>query len=300
MTKLGQALEFIKMGIAVIPLRHRGKEPASHMMGGTWERYKSQLPTSYDVENWLWSGWQNYGVVAGWQALTIIDFDDMDAFGLWTDYFAILNKHTEVCQIPFMVKTGRGVHVYLHTPGVERVNKKLRGVDVKMNGYVVGPLSIHPGGATYQPINAMVIPIIYSLETLLPSELFPPVAVSASDKEFVAEFIPVPVATEYDAFASASIHDGGDLIAKVKAAIRIETLFPDRKQTSGDGRWWAARCPFHDDNHPSAWIDTRRQLFGCEVCNFKPLDVINLYSRQNHITDAVAIVELGKKIGAWA
>jgi len=39
MTKLGQAKQFLHNGIAVIPLRHRGKEPESAMMGGTWERY---------------------------------------------------------------------------------------------------------------------------------------------------------------------------------------------------------------------------------------------------------------------
>ncbi len=300
MEKLDYAQLFKMMGIAVIPLRHRGKEPASHMMGGSWERYKSQLPAAYDITNWLWSGWQNYGVVAGWNNLAIIDFDDALTFDIWLDYFKMLNSHHAVYETPFMVKTSRGAHVYITTPGEGKQNRKLRGVDVKIHGYVVGPMSTHPSGAIYQPINNnMVFPQVFDLDTLLPPELFPPVAVSEiAEPVLELPFIAPPRDTEYDPFQIASgASQGLDLITKVKQAVRIENLFPDRRRSSADGRWYAVRCPFHNDKTPSAHIDVIRGWFSCEVCKMKPMDVINLYARQHHVSDSIAVLELAKQIG---
>jgi hypothetical protein len=302
MTKLEYAQLFRMMGFSVIPLMHRNKLPASHMMGGTWEKYKTQLPTEYDVTNWFWSDWQNYGVVAGWNNLTIIDFDDAMTFDLWLNYFAMVNRDNAICASPFMVRTSRGAHVYITTPGVERVNKKLRGVDVKMNGYVVGPGSTHPSGAIYQALNHnFCFPEIYSLDTLLPADLFPPMAIIETVNPVIEmEFVYPPQATEYDPFAAASgASQGLDLITKVKQAVKIENLFSNRHQTSIDGRWWSTLCPFHDDHNPSFWIDTRRQLCGCETCQMLPMDVINLYSRQHHVTESIAVVELAKQAGIW-
>lgn len=301
MNKLEWAKMFLSLGIAVIPLRHRGKEPESRMMGGTWERYKTTLPNEYDVNNWLWSGWQNYGVVAGHGNLAIIDFDDMAAFELWSDYQRILSKHRVFDQIPFMVKTNRGVHVYVRLYG-DYNNQKLRGVDVKIHGYVVGPESTHPSGATYMPLNSnLAFPDVYSLETLLPPDLFPKIVPEAStghlealEMEFGGEEIAV---TEYDPFQAAVMVGQVDLITLVKGKFRIETMFPDKIQTSGDGRWWAACCPFHDDKHPSFWIDSRRQLCGCNSCGMKPMDAINLYARTHGISESDAITELGKRTG---
>jgi DNA primase len=101
-----------------------------------------------------------------------------------------------------------------------------------------------------------------------------------------------------DPFAAASGQvTGADLITKVKAAVRIESWFPDRQKSSGDGRWYAAKCPFHDDKNPSFWIDTRKQLCGCESCRMLPMDAINLYARMHKVSDAIAVTELGRLVG---
>jgi len=297
MDKLTFAQLFVKMGIAVIPLRHRGKEPESQMMGGTWQKYQTILSTEREITNWLFSGWQNYGVVAGWNNLAILDFDNADAFAMWLDYFAALNKHVEVLPMPFMVRTARGAHVYITLPaGI--ANSKRRGVDVKIHGYVVGPGSVHPSGAIYAAMNNdMVFPVVWDLETILPSELFPCVAPSVSVRQIECKFEVAPPTTEYayDPFAAASQQVTDiDLITKVKQAVRIETLFPDAYKTSTDGRWLACKCIFHNDNKPSAWIDTKHQICGCNVCNFKPLDVINLYSRIHNLSNHDAIIALAK------
>jgi len=300
---------FGALGIAVIPLRHRGKEPASHMMGGSWERYKELLPTEYDVKNWLWSGWQNYGVVAGHNHLAVLDFDDMSAFNIWSSYFETNVKRYKTVELiadPFMVKSARGVHVYITLPTDGYNNQKRQGVDVKVHGYVVGPGCTHPSGAMYEPINhTFYFPTVFDLSTILPDELFPMVAAQEIEPTVPEmSFEPQQLPTEYqsDPFEAASGYATGlDLITKVKQSIQIQSWFPDRHQTSGDGRWWACKCIFHDDQSPSAWIDTRKQLYGCQsqscIASQRPFDAINLYSRMKHISDADAVVELGRLVG---
>ena len=43
--------QFIELGISVIPLYHRSKEP----MLPSWRDYQTSLPTEYQLENWLGS-----------------------------------------------------------------------------------------------------------------------------------------------------------------------------------------------------------------------------------------------------
>lgn len=295
-TKLQMAQTFLAMGIAVIPLRHRGKEP---QLIASWEKYKSELPTQYDLVKWFGSGWQNYGVVCGWNFLAVIDFDTREAFDLWHGFYTqYLLRVYEV--MPYMVKTNRGAHVYVRMPGGGN-NQKRRGVDVKFHGYVVGPGSTHPSGAVYEPMNhEYVFPDVFSLDTLLPVELFPPVAENVVTVPMSPIQEPLPLHTEYDAFQSASlVADGADLITKVKNAVRIENLFSNIRRTSSDGRWFVTLCPFHDDHNPSMWIDARRQLCGCETCKMKPMDSINLYARMHNLSESLAVTELAKVAGVW-
>lgn len=300
MTKLETALEFVKNGYGVIPLGHRSKSPAVK----TWQPYREKLPTKRECELWLSSGWQNYGVVCGWNDLTVIDFDNMDVFNVWMEYFRIITKYN-VVNVPFMVKTGRGAHVYITHPCIDRVNSKRVGIDIKQNGYVVGPGSTHPSGAEYIGMGVMQFPLVWDLETLLPSELFVPVV------EVTPEVAPVifeaKQTTEYDPFSVASTmplngvktaQNGADLIKTIKDTVRLESLFPQAQK--GTNGYLMACCPFHDDKSPSFWIDTKKQICGCHVCNMKPMDSINLYQRQHGISASEAVIGLAKEIGILA
>lgn len=290
MTILQRALEFLKLGISVIPLRHRSKEP----MLKTWKPYQphteySLLPTENDLIRWFGSGWQNYGVVAGWNNLAFLDFDDFDTFKLWKDYIELLK-----IPMPFTVLSARGAHVYISLP-TDGFNEKRQGLEVNRHGYVVGPGSTHPNGTQYVGLGPLRIMPVESLETILPEDLFPHVAPVTCFNGAAAVITPN---TEYkfDPFASA----GMDLITKVKHAVRIESFFVDIKRTSVDGRWYAALCPFHDDHNPSMWIDVRQQLCGCQVCGMKPMDAINLYSRMKNIPESAAITMMAQEVGVWA
>jgi hypothetical protein len=299
-TKLEFAQMFQKQGISVIPLRHRGKEPDI----ATWECYKSILSTNQEIHQWLYSGWNNYGVVAGWKNLAFIDFDDMNTFALWFDWFALLNKHAEVYPMPYIVRTSRGAHVYVRLYG-EGANEKRRGLDLKRHGYVVGPGCLHPSGTQYAPITEFRLIDVFDLDTFLPLDLFPRVAPSASCGQ-IGVFDGVlstgdygAVVEDYDPYQMAMFGGQTDLIATVKQRVRIESMFASVRKTSTDGRWLVTLCPFHSDSNPSMWIDTKRQLCGCHTCAMKPMDSINLFARMHNISESAAVSAMAKELGVW-
>lgn len=297
MTKLNFALEFLKNKISLIPIYHRNKKPDTSLIGGTWEQYCTTPNTEYELISWLASGWLNYGVVAGWNNLVVIDFDSLEFFEIWKLWSA-MNNTQYVADAAFKVATSRGIHVYV-TTSAPVCNDKRVGIDVQaQRKFVVGPGSVHPSGVTYEAIGAMTFPLVENIESILPLDLFPRVV-----REHVIGSMPIVEMqsnnTEYDAFQVAMFGDHLDLISKVKSAVRIESMFANVRPTSNDGRWLVTLCPFHDDHNPSFWIDTRRQICGCATCLMKPMDVINLYSRMHNIPESAAVKEMAKKVGVW-
>lgn len=305
MNRLEYAQFFNMLGIGIFPLHHRGKEPESKLIDGSWRKYFDTPATELDVYNWLFSGWQNYAIVCGWNNLVVIDFDDVQYFNIWELWMSDQPSYIRYAfDASFKVKTCRGVHVYVSTvePAVnEKRIKKAGGIDIQaQRKYVVGPMSVHPSGHVYEPMNdSFIFPVIFGIETILPLDLFP--AIVAEPEAGTMEPVRMaPIATEYDPFAAASrsITDM-DFITRIKSVVRIEELFPDRECTSTDGRWYSARCPFHDDQRPSFWIDARRQLCGCQVCGMLPMDSINLYARMHNISESLAVTALAQEVGIW-
>lgn len=300
MTKLQYALEFLKNNISIIPIYHRNKKPDVSLIGGTWEQFCYDHNTEYQLISWLSSGWLNYGVVCGWNNLVVIDFDLMDYFLLWKLWGSNHKDINAIIDTAFKVRTSRGIHVYVTTADPV-CNDKRRGIDVQaQRKFVVGPGCVHPSGAVYEPIGAMVFPMVENIESILPLDLFPRVArdVAAGTME------PIEIASNnteysYDPFQQAMFSSHLDLISRVKQLVRIESMFPNARKTSSDGRWLSALCPFHNDTNPSFWIDTRRQLCGCATCLMKPMDVLNLYARMHNISDSAAVTALANEIGIW-
>jgi hypothetical protein len=50
---------------------------------------------------------------------------------------------------------------------------------------------------------------------------------------------------------------------------------------------------------PSFWIDTRRQLCGCQVCGMKPMDAVNLYARMHNMSESASVSAMAKEVGVW-
>ncbi len=75
--------------------------------------------------------------------------------------------------------------------------------------------------------------------------------------------------------------------------VRILDLVRGAVPKDHTGRWWLALCPFHDDHHPSLWIDAERNKAGCHAgCTDHPLDALEFYARLYGVTNKEAIARL--------
>jgi len=72
-------------------------------------------------------------------------------------------------------------------------------------------------------------------------------------------------------------------LGRIKSAFSCMDLL--KVKDSGVARRFVSiRCPFHEDQEPSFWIDVERNLWGCHGCGAHG-DVINLYARLKGIED---------------
>lgn len=284
--------EFYKRGISVIPLSPREKTPDTlALKTGSWLPYQHTPNTEYELSRWF-AIERNYGVVCGWENLTVLDFDDWATYNQWASW--ALRENNPLAQFAvdcaFRVATRRGVHLYLSMP-LER-NFKLPGLDVKTNGYVVGPGSIHPSGAVYEALTEEVcLPYVPRLADILPPEW-----IAAAPPENTELRLPAIHERDIWQAVNSGYNEGKDVIQIIREKFRIEDFFVNKRQSGGNGRWWMTFCPFHDDHNPSMWIDAQRGICQCHKCHNKPLDAINLYAELKGMSVQQAIQTLAKAL----
>jgi hypothetical protein len=288
MTTFDQANQFLKAGIAIIPITYRDKRPRFDQLPAidghpSWEPYKAQLPSDQDLHRWL-AGTANYGIVCGWNGLTVLDFDAIDEYTTWllwaTRTGGIANY---VARNAYRVSTSRGVHVYIRLPHKEK-NRKAGKIDIKGDGYVLGPGSIHPSGTVYRAMRDVLnFPVVDALSDVLPAALLAPI---------LGKGQPTPATWTKQAPVGQS---GSGLVKKIKSQFAIESFFPQARK-SGPG-WLLTTCPLHDDHKPSFWVSQKQQICGCfkPGCTPLPLDVIDLYGRLHglNIRDAIFALAAG-------
>jgi hypothetical protein len=300
-TLLETAMYWKRAGVATIPIQYRDKRPDARLLpkdkngDPSWEPYQKELPTDDQLKRWFPSSLHNLGIVTGWNNLVVLDFDDLGTYLKWSLWMVRTGRLTRrIAELTYMVRTARGVHVYVRTQQPEQ-NRKLEGIDIKARGgYVLAPPSIHPSNVPYsilQPGSPMmvealsdILPAAYLLQhTELPTMVNVPTQkpVSTDDPWEAINHAPDPKQ---------------DLIDQIRASFRIESFFPNATNTGGN-RWFMDLCPFHDDKHPSFWIDTTRQICACYGgCTPKPLDVINLYARLHGLSNRDAIFFMAKQL----
>ena len=134
------AIAYAMRGWKVLPVAPREKVPFFPIAKAG---YKSATDDPAKVALWFRQEVElNFGIACAPSKLVVFDVDFRnggDVKGLNLDTFT--------------VRTGDGLHLY-YQAGNENFPGKLRqGVDIKFNGYVVAPTSIHPSGAVYEVIN---------------------------------------------------------------------------------------------------------------------------------------------------
>lgn len=275
MNLLETAFDWLVQGFSVIPIKFKDKSPA---LSG-WKIYQTQLPTYGELAQWFSNQQRNIALITGWNDLVVIDFDNMDVFWTW---YALLPLQT------YMVKTARGVHVYLKI--AEPIHSKHTDfIDIKAGGgYVLIPPSIHPTGYIYQVLSSASILSINTLSEVLPEQLL-------SIERQPDPIKPAPIETNIWESIENPFTGQADLLNKIRQHHKIETFFPGAIETGQ--HWLTTNCPFHSDKHPSFWIDTNKQLCGCfSGCTPKPLDIVNLVAKLHRLSNKEAIVYLAKTL----
>jgi hypothetical protein len=276
MTLYETALFWVEKGFSVIPINYYSKKPRIK----SWEPYKNQLPTDFELRQWFPSEMRNVGLITG-NGLVVIDFDVMDVFNFW---FSLFPLNT------YMVKTRRGIHVYLKTKQPAK-NYHSDLLDIKAErGYVLIPPSIHPSGYQYQVYQDAPILQIEKLEDVLPPEFTPePEKTVTCTEQTTIEIDPW-------ALADSAVDLEMGVVKKIRDQVSLLSIIGGAEESSRDGRWYKTLCPFHEDYTPSFWIDTQRGICGCWKCNIKEMDVLDLYARLHNISNTQAIQELSKKL----
>ncbi len=150
---LDLAILYVKKGLSVIPLKPRSKEPLI-----PWKQYQERLPSKEELDKWFGERNLNVGIVTGRVSgnLVVIDFDSEEKFKGFIERLKSARKGLQVAiSNTWIVKTGKGYHIYLRLPNAELVPRtKVRlaeGIDLKAEGgYVVAPPSVHPSGKRYE------------------------------------------------------------------------------------------------------------------------------------------------------
>jgi hypothetical protein len=226
----------------------------------------------------------------------VIDFDELTVWSDGERYGEKTRLAGHVQRLTNQDETRKGRHVYVRLPEATKSRALTKpdgtrwGIDIKSRGgYVLIPPSVHPSGRPYRAVNPGAM--IWSVNAL--SDILP------ADMLIQTEYQPKAVAPR--PAASDDIWDrvinpvqmGKDTCDRIKAHYRLEDLLPIMKKTGPN--YYMTVCPLHDDHNPSMWVDTDKQICGCQAgCTTLPLDVINLYQRVHDLSNSEAIRELAR------
>lgn len=154
-TKKELSAFYIRNGISIIPIKHRSKRA---ILKG-WNEYGNRQPTQEEVNKWFRSDKNRnedkdegkdenkyeIGIVLGFGNLLGIDCDDPTVTKILFD-----TTIEEASKKTWIVKTGRGYHVYFKYQGNCGTIKKENVIEVYGGGrYFLAPPSTHPNGKQY-------------------------------------------------------------------------------------------------------------------------------------------------------
>jgi len=290
------------MGIATIPVWTNQsavtfpiveKKPAV----STWREYQpgGRLPTERELRAWFGScrPGQGLAVVTGWRGLVVLDFDDLTVWNRWTQWAtAVARSYTVMTPRP-------GAHVYLFVDEPVRnspfyIDDRHVGDVRGRGGYVVAPPSVRADGA-YLPLHADggLLRVARLADVLPEARLRPPPLARPLSKQGGGGVGDDPPTVA----SNVRPGPGFDPLHRVKAAVRACDLLPDGWRPSGNG-YGLARCPLHDDQHPSLLINLATGDVKCAAgcAGGRWLDSIGLYQRMAGVTCKQAVADLAARL----
>lgn len=272
-----RALWWLAKGVDLVPVL-----PNSKALVKGFGPYQDRIKTAFEASRWFEDRRCNLAVVCGsGPGLVCIDFDSAEAFSLW------LSTHDIQTLVETSCKAGRG-HLFFFDP--DAANATINDCEVRARGRVVTVAPSAIAGARYG--------ILRDHDVLRADigELFP-----------YSAFSPDIANTPFHDMPQLQARSGMTLSIRIKMSLPIvryvssllSTTGKVLRPSGGSGRWWIAHCPFHDDQHPSFWIDANRGTFGCHASSCpanRGGDVINLHALRYGLSVKDAIADLAKEL----
>ncbi len=136
------ALRYLELGLSVIPLKPKSKNPYI----SSWKEFQNRRASLDEIQKWWEQPDLNIGIICGQVSnIVVVDIDKNDP------------EIIKSLKLPptFIVKTGRGFHYYYRYPtGLKIPVIKCYWGEIRGNGgYVVGSPSIHVNGQIYEAIS---------------------------------------------------------------------------------------------------------------------------------------------------
>lgn len=271
MDKLTAALCWLKHGAKILPCQEKSKK----LVQG-FGKYLDQLVNAEQVEEWFYPGNRLNLAILCPADLLVLDFDDPALYNQWRDKVSLEIQGT------YTETTRRGFHVFIRCELPAHV-QPVAGVEFRAGKHImVAPSELV--GFRYTPINisAPIIRVDY-YQNVCSSLQAPPTPAAISKHDEPGQ--PVVMRSQGNGLV-ARIKLTHDLVKQISTLTEIQP----RKHSKGE-RYWEGVCPWHDDHHPSLWIDTEKQTWGCWSCDAGG-SVIDFYALQHGLTIPQAIREL--------
>jgi hypothetical protein len=226
-------------GFKVYPVQPNTK----YMMAGYGPHAKS-LQDADAIEFWFRYRSSNIAVSTPSNAI-ILDFDDIEVYNQFEEQSPeAASSYTE--------GTPRGgAHVFLYIDDELPKFKPVYGLEVKQC-CLVYPSVVQ--GKVYQPLNSQKIITVNGQEAL---------------DGFVVWDEPVKPVNSLKVAPGVDFRANWGILAEVKkkwSFLEYLALYEPDLRLMLRGRWMTGLCPFHSDTHPSLWVDTEKNLFGCHAC----------------------------------
>lgn len=143
---LDHALAYAAKGYFIFPCECRGKKPL------TSNGHKDATTDERIIRQW-WTKWPdaNIGLALEPSGLLAIDMDRHEGKPDGVKAYNKLrgeNKFPD--KTPVSISGGNGYHIIVKRPAGKLKAKVVPGIDVKSNGYIILPPSIHPSGKLYK------------------------------------------------------------------------------------------------------------------------------------------------------
>lgn len=269
---LATAFWWLALGVSLVPI-----QPFSKCNVRGFGAHQAQIITPEAARVWWGNRRANLGIVlGGLPGLICLDFDDWALFEAWRSGPG-QNVQTRIEKTP-----RPGAHVFFVTTNPP-TGKPVKGLEVKTSGVVVAAPSLGESGAAYELLSPGPI-------TSFRSDYLPIAFFSLSKPKEPARPRSMPRGLR-----------GNNLAKAIKqarpVADELARLFP-QLVLKGNGQFKRGRCPFHDDEHASFWVNTESNLWGClaNSCRMSEAstgkrahDVINLYAAAHGLTSAEAV-----------